>query len=210
MTAAAPVPRTRSSLAFSRTLIAGVILSVPVGMVMTAGASLIVALLAFPVAFLVTRDLYVTLLAPTYGLYAAGQALQWVCAATLVWSLLASGVRRWMRPSGARSILVSALLGGVGTILVWGCGIVLVQMNILQRWHYDPLADSALLAFLGFALSGALAGCVSATRRKPATAVTSAWRGDLRQTLRGIAWYAFALALALEAWITVAGALGWN
>lgn len=177
---------------------------------MTAGASLIVALLAFPIAFLATHDLYVTLLAPTYGLYAAGQALQWVCAATLMWSLLTAVLRHGKQAPSARSVAFGAVIGSVATILVWGGELLLVQVSVLARWHYDPLADSALLAFLCFALSGLLAGIMSAAQHRAVTVATSAWRDEFRQHITGIAWYAFALALVLEIWISVASTLGWN
>ena len=206
MTPAIPAARRSLGLTYARSALRGLALSVPVALVMTAAAALVVEVVAIPLAWLATRDVYVALLAPSFGLYAAGLVLLWVVAATLIWSLLHPA---FVGQTPARILLGAGVTSGLAALIGW---LLLMfwapDTTTLFRWHYGPLPRATLTNSALIALSGVLAGLVSAWRSRVRAKRDCASTGAWRQALRDGAWFAFVLALSLECWVALVAAFG--
>lgn len=194
-----------------RGLALNALLAIPTAIVISAVAGLVVAVAALPVALLQTHDLYLAILSASYGPFAAAMTLQSVIGATVLWALLHP--LRQRAPSSASHIAISVLSGaGVACLGMMGATIPVLGI-VAAPWRYGPaLAITAPDMSVAF-FAGALAGGVALwrTQRSMHTSTpspTSSWWAYLWQHISELAWFAFPLALVLEAWAALLAAQG--
>jgi hypothetical protein len=182
------------------------LLAVPLALLASAAAGIIVAVLALPIALLVTHDGYLALLALSYGPFAAALTLQAVLAATLVWSII-NALREPQPHYHLASLLMGAIAGGVG--LFGGALPLFAALDV--PWRYGPaLPFAGVPALIAAALGMAAAGlhAAIAARRPISAAKLTGWRNDMQQMAWQILWFAMPLALLFTGWAALLAALG--
>jgi MFS family permease len=185
-----------------------VLLAVPVALLAAAAASVVIALLALPVALLLTRDGYLALLAISYGPFAASVALQAIAGAVLAWSI-ALPLLAWGRE---RAVVAPAAGAGAGVLgLLAGALSLFGALSV--PWRYGPTLPIAPVPALIAAALGLAAGALFLEGGKRASARPPAmppagWRDDLRHAVWHLVWFAFPLALLFEGWVALLSVLG--
>ena len=185
------------------------LLALPTATVIAAVAGLVVAIAAFPVALSQTHDLYLALLALSYGPFAAAMTLQSVIVATMLWALL-HPIRR-MAASAAALTTTFVLGGGMVAGLGMLGGTVPVLGVVSTPWRYGPALALTLQNISVAAFAGMLAGGVAllhASRATRPVASPSMWWANVWPRTRELAWFTLPLALVLEAWAAILAAQG--
>ena len=180
--------------------------SVPLSVAMGAIAEIIVALVAVPVALVLTRDWYVTPLALSYGPFAAAASLLWLISATLLWSIVAPALAwlwwpwRW----------AAALLAGI-VVTAAGVGLAQVVANLLPLIRSHPMAmlDVSGVRLFFACLAGGIAGVGSLVRAQPLMVPTQNGKATAQRFIAPVAIFALILALCLEGGIAIFAALNW-
>ncbi len=181
------------------------LIGVPLALVAGAVAEIVIAPTSVVVAFVVTRDGYVTSLAPSYAPYAAAAVLPWLLSATAIWGVILP-LLAYVRQQHMRLARLIAAAGGIVAAL-GGYGLAFVVTTIL------PLTRSYTAHFLDFVWSGlvvslyagAVAGYVSVIR-------TATWpdaTATVRRLLPYLVFFACGLAVLLEGSVAALTVLGW-
>ncbi len=190
--------RRASSLA----TLASVVLAMPVAIVMGAVAEALIALVAIPVGYVVSRDLYVALLSPSFGALAAASVVQWLMLAALLWSAL------WPLIAGRRVGALAAGGGGAATAMLALVVTPLLARHVLAQ-HVTLIGSN--VPGIALALAGGALGGVTCERwiaRRASIATLSRWRADLVGALGAVAIFTLALALVAESVVALLVALG--
>lgn len=184
-----------------------VVLAVPLALLAAAAASLVLALVALPVALLVTRDGYVALLALSYGPFAASVALQAIIGATLAWAIARPTLGE---PRGRVGQALTAGTGMVAGVVGLVAGSVPLFTALPVPWRYGPALPVTLVSALVAALLGLVAGGIAhaGTARVSAAPLDAGWRGDLRRATWHLVGFALPLSLLFEGWVALLSALG--
>jgi hypothetical protein len=181
-----------------------VVLAPLIALGMTAVASIAIALLAIPVAYGITHDGYVALLAVSYGPYAAALVVMSVAIAATAWGVL-------QRVTHGRVVPAWGAIGGGA--LAGALGLGLAPLPVLRLlpvpWQYGP-ALPLTVPHLGIAaLAGGMAGIAPLLRAiSPAKHGAPNGRAALWHAATEVALFAFVLALVLGAWGALASLLG--
>jgi hypothetical protein len=165
-----------------------------IGVGMAAVASVIIAVLSVPVTLLLTRDLYVALLAVSYGPYAAAQSLVTVVIATTIFAFA------WVASLPPHRPRLKVFFSGAGGAIL---GVAAASLPLVGMLPYGPSFALTPLNAVIAALAGAAAGG-SALRRWPQG---NAIRG-VRALVAPIAAFALLLALLLEVWAAATSLVG--
>jgi hypothetical protein len=173
------------------------LVAVPMALAASGGAALVVGVLALPVALVLTRDAYLTLLASSYGPFAAAETLVALIFAALAWA----GALLVPLPTVPRVLAGGAVAGMLGLLL----GAVPYLAVLPVPWHYGPALpitplDLAMSALLGLAAGGIFLYATGRLRPPPG----NGWRCAIWQS----AWFVGPLALLLAGWAAILSALG--
>jgi len=182
------------------------LLAVPLALLASAAAGIIIAVLALPIALLVTHDGYLALLSLSYGPFAAALTLQAVLAGTFIWGMVGA----LLKPETHQrivSLLIGAAASGVG--LFGGALPLFAALDV--PWRYGPALPFAGVPALIAAVLGvgaaALHTIITARSTVPVAKIAG-WRNELQQMAWQILWFAVPLALLFTGWAALLAALG--
>jgi hypothetical protein len=194
----------------ARSAFASIALSLPAALAMSAVAALVVGLASMPVTLVVTRDVYVALLAPSYALAVASQAAPALLVTTLIWSIVASVLEtrpaRWSAPAWAGAqIALSAVIALATPLALWA----LFPDARVSGLFAAGAANETALPFIALAalLAGAVGGLSSVYRQRRA-APADTWNAIARRAWGDSAWYSFGLATIIVTGGVILAALG--
>lgn len=175
----------------------GVVAAPFIAVGMSALASIPIAILAVPVAYILTHDGYVALLSVSYGPFVAAQVMVDIALAAALWSIatLVGDARAWHRGWIAAS---GALAGALGLWLA-----PVAQLGALDpAWRYGPTLPITPANVLAVVLAGGLAGVIR-LRHQTAPAGAATWRTAFNRVAADVALFALVMALLLEGWAAI-------
>ncbi|HKD74848.1 MAG TPA: hypothetical protein VKB76_05110 [Ktedonobacterales bacterium] len=182
----------------------GALIGVPLAMVAGAAAEVVIVPAAIVIAFVTTRDGYISSLAPSYAPFAAAAVLPWLIGAMVLWGIISPSLA-YVRRQGASMARVVAIVGGIAST-IGGYGLAHVMSMILPLTRADTahLLDFGRLGLIVSLFSGAIAGYVSVVR-------LTAWENEttIKRLIPHLALFACGLAVLLEGSIAAFSALGW-
>jgi hypothetical protein len=182
----------------------GMLIGVPLAMIAGAAAEVVIALMAVVIAFITTRDGYVTSLAPSYAPFAAAAILPWLIGAMVLWGIV-SPTLAYVRRQGANMARIAAVVGGIAATLGgFSLAHVISVILPLTRAYTANLLDFGRMGLVVSLYSGAIAGYASIARM-----TTWANETTIKRLIPHLALFACGLAVLLEGSVAALSALGW-
>jgi hypothetical protein len=180
------------------------LIGVPLAIVAGAAAEIVVAPAAVIIALIITRDGYVTSLAPSYAPFAAATILPWLISAVVLWGLISPLLSHARRRHVKMARVASVLGGAVATAGGFGLAFIITALLPLTRSYTAHLLDIGRLGLVVSLYSGTIAGYVSTIR-------AAIWSDEttIKRLIPYQALFAWSLAVLLEGSIAALTALGW-